>query len=127
VVSAIHALARLRTPIAAVAVVPCTENMTGGRAIRPGDVLRGVSGTTVEVVSTDAEGRLILGDGLWYARELGATHLVDVATLTGAITVALGNLPSGLFGTPDWWVDQVRRVGDRSGDRMWPMPTYPEY
>ena len=78
-----------------------TENMPGGRALKPGDVLTGASGTTVEVINTDAEGRLILGDGLWYARELGATHLVDVATLTGACMVALGKVASGLFGQPD--------------------------
>ena len=99
--------------------------MPGGRAIKPGDILKSAEGKTVEVINTDAEGRLILGDGLWYARKLGATHLVDVATLTGAIVVALGKLTSGVFGTPDWWVDQVRRVGDRAGDRMWPMPHRP--
>ena len=76
--------------------------------MKPGDVLTGASGKTVEVINTDAEGRLILGDGLWYARELGATHLVDVATLTGACVVALGKVASGLFGQPDEWVDAVR-------------------
>jgi leucyl aminopeptidase len=70
---------------------------------------------------------LILGDGLWYARKLGATHLVDVATLTGAIVVALGKTTSGIFGTPDWWVDQVRRVADRAGDRVWPLPLFDDY
>jgi leucyl aminopeptidase len=101
--------------------------MPGGRAIKPGDILRSAEGKTVEVINTDAEGRLILGDGLWYARQLGATHLVDVATLTGAIVVALGKITSGIFGGPDWWVDHVRRVGERAGDRMWPMPLYEEY
>jgi leucyl aminopeptidase len=127
VVSAIHALARLRTPIAAVAVVPCTENMPGGRAIKPGDVLRGASGKTVEVVNTDAEGRLILGDGLWYARELGATHLVDVATLTGACVIALGRSTTGLFGRPDDWVVRVRDAAALAGERAWPMPVYDDY
>ena len=79
------------------------------------------------MINTDAEGRLILGDGLWYARKLGATHLVDVATLTGAVVVALGKLTTGVFGTPDWWVDHVRRVGDKAGDRMWPLPIDADY
>jgi leucyl aminopeptidase len=85
------------------------------------------SGVTVEVVNTDAEGRLILGDGLWYARQLGATHLVDVATLTGACVVALGKVASAIFGQPQSWVDTIRRTGDRAGDRLWPMPLYDEY
>ena len=75
--------------------------MPGGKAMKPGDVLTGASGKTVEVINTDAEGRLILGDGLWYAQQLGATHLVDVATLTGACVVGLGKAASGLFGRPD--------------------------
>jgi leucyl aminopeptidase len=104
-----------------------TENMPGGRAVKPGDILISAEGKTVEVLNTDAEGRLILGDAMWYARQLGATHLVDVATLTGAIVVALGKTTSGLFGTPDWWVDQVKRASDRAGDRSWPMPVYDDY
>jgi leucyl aminopeptidase len=79
------------------------------------------------VINTDAEGRLILGDGLWYARQLGATHLVDIATLTGACVVALGKITSGLFGTPAAWVEHVRRIADREGDRAWPMPLFDEY
>ena len=81
----------------------------------------------MEVLNTDAEGRLILGDGLWYAQQLGATHLVDIATLTGACVVALGKVTTGLFGTPSEWVEQVRRVADRAGDRSWPMPIFEEY
>jgi leucyl aminopeptidase len=104
-----------------------TENMVGGKATRPGDVLTGASGTTVEIINTDAEGRLILGDALWYAQELGATHLVDVATLTGACMVALGRTASGLFGAPDSWVDTVRSAGTEAGDRLWPLPLYDEY
>jgi leucyl aminopeptidase len=124
---AMRAIAMLKAPIRVVGVVPATENMPGGRAIKPGDVLRSASGKTVEVINTDAEGRLILGDGLWYARQLGATHLVDVATLTGACVVALGKITSGLFGTPPDWVEHVRRVADRAGDRVWPMPLFDEY
>ena len=85
------------------------------------------AGKTVEVVNTDAEGRLILGDGLWYAREQGATHLVDVATLTGACVVALGRMYSGIFGAPDDFVDAIRRVGLVTGDRCWHMPSTDDY
>ena len=105
VVCAMRAIAILKAPIRVIGIVPTTENMPGGKAIKPGDILKSAEGKTVEVINTDAEGRLILGDGLWYARKLGATHLVDVATLTGAIVTALGKITSGLFGTPDTWVD----------------------
>ena len=127
VACAIRAIALLKAPMRVLGVVPTTENMPGGRAIKPGDVLKSAAGKTVEVINTDAEGRLILGDGLWYARKLGATHLVDVATLTGAVVVALGKITSGLFGAPEAWVDQVRRAADRAGDRAWPLPLFDEY
>jgi leucyl aminopeptidase len=127
VVCAMAAIARLNAPVRCLGIVPMTENMPGGRAVKPGDVLRSAAGKTVEVLNTDAEGRLILGDALWYARELGATHLVDLATLTGACVVALGKSTSGLFGTPAGWVEQVRRASDRAGDRSWPMPLFDDY
>jgi leucyl aminopeptidase len=128
VITAMRALSLLEAPIRVVGVVPAVENMPGGKALKPGDVIRGASGKTVEVLNTDAEGRLILGDALWYAREkMGATHLVDVATLTGACVVALGRHTSAIFGTPQWWVDVVRETGARAGDRLWPMPLYEEY
>jgi leucyl aminopeptidase len=127
VACAMRAIALLQAPMRVIGVVPATENMPGGRAIKPGDVLTSAAGKTVEVINTDAEGRLILGDGLWYARRLGATHLVDVATLTGAVVVALGKVTSGLFGNSDAWVDTVRRVADRAGDRVWPMPLFEDY
>jgi leucyl aminopeptidase len=121
------AISRLQAPVRAVGVIPMTENMPGGRAVKPGDILVSAEGKTVEVLNTDAVGRLILGDAMWYARQLGATHLVDVATLTGAVVVALGKTTSGLFGTPDWWVQQVLEASDRAGDRSWPMPVYDDY
>jgi leucyl aminopeptidase len=121
------AIARLKAPVRCVGVVPMTENMPGGKAVKPGDILTSAAGKTVEILNTDAEGRLILGDGVWYARELGATHLVDVATLTGACVVALGKSTTGLFGTPDAWVEEVRRASDRAGDRSWPMPVFDDY
>jgi leucyl aminopeptidase len=128
VICAMRALAVLGAPMRVVGVVPMVENMPGGKALKPGDVIRGASGKTVEVLNTDAEGRLILGDALWYAREkMGATHLVDVATLTGACVVALGRITSAIFGTPPWWVDVVRETGALAGDRLWPLPIYEEY
>ena len=127
VLGAMRALSLLNAPIRALGVIPATENMPGGRALKPGDVLRSASGKTVEVINTDAEGRLILADGLWYTQQLGATHLVDVATLTGACVVALGKITSGLFGTPPAWVDAVLQAANRAGDAVWPMPVFEEY
>jgi leucyl aminopeptidase len=127
VACAMRALAELKTLIRVIGVIPIAENMPGGSAIRPGDVLRSASGKTVEVVNTDAEGRLILGDALWYAQQLGATHLADIATLTGAISIALGKITSGLFGTPASFVDHVREIAERAGDRCWPLPLFDEY
>jgi leucyl aminopeptidase len=127
VIGALRAIAEIGAPIRVLGVIPITENMPGGRAVKPGDVLRGAGGKTVEVLNTDAEGRLILGDGLWYAQQLGATHLVDVATLTGACVVALGKINSGLFGRPDGFVDAARAAGDLTGDRLWPMPSSDDY
>jgi leucyl aminopeptidase len=126
VAAALRALKLLDAPCRVIGIIPTTENMPGGRATRPGDVIRGASGKTVEVINTDAEGRLILGDALWYAQELGATHLVDIATLTGACMVALGRTVSGLFGAPDTWVDTIRTTASQAGDRVWPMPIYEE-
>jgi leucyl aminopeptidase len=127
VICALRAIALLKAPIKVIGIVPTTENMPGGRAVKPGDVLTSANGKTVEVINTDAEGRLVLGDGLWYAQKLGATHLVDVATLTGACVVALGKAASGLFGQPQEWIDRVQRTALAAGDRCWPMPLYDEY
>jgi leucyl aminopeptidase len=127
VVAAVRAIARLGVPRRVVAVVPATENMPGGRALKPGDVIRGAAGVTVEINNTDAEGRLILGDGLWYAKQRGATHLVDVATLTGACVVALGKVTTGLFGTPPAWIQSVRQAAARAGEPVWELPIGPEY
>ena len=127
VAAAMCALGRLRGPYRAIGVIPMTENMPGGRALRPGDVLTGASGKTVEIINTDAEGRLVLGDALWYAQQLGATHIVDVATLTGACMVALGRTASGLFGAPWPWVETVQAAATRAGDIVWPLPLFDEY
>ncbi len=127
VICAMRAIARLGIPRRVVAVVPTAENMPGGRAIKPGDVIRGAAGVTVEVNNTDAEGRLVLADGLWYARQQGATHLVDVATLTGACVVALGKVTSGLFGTPPPFVESVKHAAARAGESVWELPLGPDY
>jgi leucyl aminopeptidase len=127
VAAAMCAIAALKGKRRVLGVLPMAENAVGGTAARPSDVLVSASGTTVEVINTDAEGRLILGDALWYAQELGATHLVDVATLTGACMVALGRAASGLFGHPESFIERVGAAGQRAGDRLWPLPVFDEY
>ncbi len=127
VVAAMRAIGLLGLPVRVIGVIPTAENMPGSRAIKPGDVLHSASGKTVEVINTDAEGRLVLGDGLWYAQQLGATHLVDIATLTGSCSVALGKTTSGLFGRPDAWREQVQAASERGGDRLWPLPLFDDY
>jgi leucyl aminopeptidase len=127
VLAAMKAIAALKPDVVVAGVVPLVENMPGGRAMRPGDVVRGAEGKSVEVLDTDAEGRLILADALWYARQLGATHLVDVATLTGAVGIALGRTTTGLFGSPDSWVSLVSRTANRAGDRAWALPIFDDY
>ncbi len=127
VIAAIGAVAQLHFEANVLAVAPCTENLPGGGATKPGDVFTSMSGRTVEVVNTDAEGRLVLVDGVTYAQRQGARRIVDVATLTGAIQIALGNHFTGLFGRPDEFVAEVRDAGAAAGDRMWPMPLTDEY
>ena len=127
VMCAMRAISRLNVGIQVIGVIPATENLPGGRAIKPGDVLRSAAGKTVEVINTDAEGRLILGDALWYAKRLGATHLIDVATLTGGCVVALGKITTGLFGTPARWVDAVMAAGETAGEQLWALPVFEDY
>ena len=122
-----RALAFLKPSIPVICVVPATENMPGGRAQKPGDVQVAMSGKTIEVINTDAEGRLILADAVFYARKLGATHLVDAATLTGAVSVALGNVHVGAFGTPREYLDQFLESAKAAGEKMWPLPIDDEY
>ncbi|OGN81678.1 MAG: hypothetical protein A3H36_03145 [Chloroflexi bacterium RIFCSPLOWO2_02_FULL_71_16] len=127
VIAAIGAVAALGIKANVLAVAPCTENLPGGAATKPGDVFTSMSGRTVEVLNTDAEGRLVLIDGVSYAEREGARRIVDVATLTGAIQIALGHHFSGLFGRPDAFVAEVRAAGEAAGDRLWPMPLTDEY
>lgn len=123
----LRALARLKPSIEIMAVVPATENMVGGRAQKPGDVQIAMSGKSIEVINTDAEGRLILSDAICYAKKLGATHLIDAATLTGAIIIALSNVRVGAFGTPREFLDRVLESASAQGEKMWPMPIDDEY
>jgi leucyl aminopeptidase len=122
-----RAIAQLKPAIAVTAFIPCVENMPGSRAQRPGDIVTTMSGKTIEVINTDAEGRLILADALTYAHQQGATHLVDAATLTGAIVVALGHLNVGLFANDEAMRDRVLQAAKAEGERMWPMPLEEDY
>ncbi len=127
VLSALHAIAALRVPCNVVGIVPTTENMPGGRALKPGDVVTALDGTTIEVVNTDAEGRVVLADGLALARRLGATHIVDVATLTGAAVVALGHVSAALMSSNLALTELVQRAAEQAGDRFAELPMHPEY
>ena len=124
---AMRAIAFLKPSVPVIAVIPATENMPGGRAQKPGDVQTAMSGKTIEVINTDAEGRMILADGISYARKLGCTHLIDAATLTGAIEVALANVHVGAFGTPREYLDRFLESTKAVGEKMWPMPIDDEY
>ncbi|HEV7133462.1 MAG TPA: leucyl aminopeptidase [Gaiellaceae bacterium] len=123
----IGAVAALGLPVRALAVLASAENLPGGDAFRPGDILRAANGKTIEITNTDAEGRLVLADALWYARREGATHVLDMATLTGAMEIALGDLYGGLFANDDAWRDRILAAGERSGDLTWPFPLHARY
>jgi leucyl aminopeptidase len=122
-----RAIARLKPAIPVTALVPAVENMVGSRAQRPGDIVTALSGKTIEVLNTDAEGRLILADALTYAKRLGCTHLVDAATLTGAIVVALGHVHIGTFTNNDAMRERVMAAAHAEGEKMWHMPLDDEY
>ncbi len=127
VLGAVEAIARLRLPVRLVAVVGATENMPSGHAYRPGDIVRASNGLTIEIINTDAEGRLVLADCLAHAVEQGAERLVDIATLTGAIITALGNVHAGLLGDDDAWVQQVAAAGTATGELTWRLPLHRDY
>jgi len=122
-----RALAALKPSVKVICVVPSTENMPGGKAQKPGDIQTAMSGKTIEVLNTDAEGRLILADGVHYAKQLGATHLVDAATLTGAIVVALANVNVGVFGSDQPFTDKFLASAKAAGEKMWQMPIDDDY
>jgi leucyl aminopeptidase len=127
VIGAMRALAQLKPGIPVTGFVPAVENMPGSRAQRPGDIVTSLSGKTIEVINTDAEGRLILADAITYAQRLGCTHLVDTATLTGAVVVALGHLNVGLFANDDGMRDRVMDASRKEGERMWTLPLEDDY
>jgi leucyl aminopeptidase len=127
VLEATGAIAELGLPVRVLTVAAASENMPSGHAYRPGDIITAANGKTIEVISTDAEGRLVLADALWYARGQGATHILDLATLTGAMEVALGDLYAGVFGNDDGWRDRVVEAGEAGGDHAWPFPMHPRY
>ena len=127
VLAAMRAAARLKLPLNLISILPVAENMPGGRAMRPGDVVKTLSGKTVEVQNTDAEGRLILSDGLAYATRFKPAALIDIATLTGACVVALGQFAIGMFGTDPKLKESIRKAGLRAGERVWEMPLWDEY
>jgi leucyl aminopeptidase len=127
VVGALGAIAELGLPVSVTGILPACENMLSGTAIKPTDVITTAAGLTVEVTNPDAEGRLTLADALWWARRDGATHLVDLATLTGAARAALGDMYGGVFANDDGWREAVVDAGNASGDRAWPMPLHPRY
>jgi leucyl aminopeptidase len=127
VIGAMRAIAELQVPLNVAGFIPAVDNLPDGRAWKPGDVVTAMSGKSIETISTDAEGRMILADALCYARTCGATHLVDIATLTGACVTALGHVASGLFGSDEELIRAVRECGEAAGERHWPMPLFPEY
>jgi leucyl aminopeptidase len=127
VLAALGAIAELGLPVATVGVVAACENMIGPGAIRPSDVITTAAGLTVEVTNPDAEGRLILADALWYARRDGASHLIDLATLTGAMRAGMGDLFAGVFANDENWRDVIVAAGTEAGDLAWAWPMHPRY
>jgi leucyl aminopeptidase len=126
-IGAMRAIALLKPKVKVTAVICATENMPSGKAQKPGDVQIAMSGKSIEIINTDAEGRLILADGLYYARQLGCTHLVDAATLTGAVVVALGYVNAGIFASTDDMYDRFAKANQQTGEKMWRLPLDDEY
>jgi leucyl aminopeptidase len=122
VIEAVGALAELEAPARVMAVVGATENLPGERAMKPGDIVRALDGTTIEINNPDAEGRLVLADCLTYARREGCVRLIDLATLTGGVVIALGSVYAGLMSNDPPWAALVRECAERAGDRVWPLP-----
>jgi leucyl aminopeptidase len=127
VIEATAAIAELGLPVRLLTVVASTENVQDGKAYRPGDILRAANGKTIEIINTDAEGRLLLADALHYARESGATHIIDFATLTGSMSIALGDLYAGWFANDDDFAAHVDAAAQTSGDHAWRFPLHPRY
>ncbi|HJT68613.1 MAG TPA: leucyl aminopeptidase [Terriglobales bacterium] len=126
-IGVMRAIALLKPKVKVIGIVCATENMPSGKAQKPGDIQTAMSGKTIEIINTDAEGRLVLADGLCYARQLGCTHLIDAATLTGAVVVALGYANAGVFASDDGFYDRFKSAIDKAGERMWRLPLGDEY
>jgi leucyl aminopeptidase len=127
VIGTMRAIAQLKPSIPVLGVAPCTENLPSGKATKPGDVLRAMTGKTIEVINTDAEGRLILADAIAYAKKLGATKIIDMATLTGAVSIALGDVNTAILGTDQELIDEVIASGVEVGEKFWQLPLDKEY
>lgn len=127
VLGAMEAIGRLKPEMNILAVVPSTENMPSGKAVKPGDVIKTMSGKTIEVLNTDAEGRLILADGITYAKKLGATKIIDLATLTGAVVIALGNITTAVMTNDQAFLDDFMKAAKSAGEKVWQLPTDNEY
>jgi leucyl aminopeptidase len=126
-IAALRAIAQIKPAVNVIGLVPAVENMPGGRAQRPGDVVRAMTGKTIEVINTDAEGRLILADAVAYARQLGATKIIDLATLTGAVSIALGDLYAAILGNNQDWINQVIAASKQAGEKLWQLPLDKDY
>jgi leucyl aminopeptidase len=127
VMGAMRAIAQLKPTIPVLGVIPCAENLPSGKATKPGDVVRAMTGKTIEVINTDAEGRLILADAIAYAKKLGATRIVDMATLTGAVSIALGDVNAAVLGTDQELIDEIIVAGKEAGEKFWQLPLDKEY
>ncbi len=127
VIEAVSAIARLKLPVKLVAVVGATENLPSGRSIKPGDIVTAANGRTIEINNTDAEGRLVLADCLWHAVGEGAERIVDLATLTGAVIVALGSTYAGLMSNDDDLAERITAAGESTGEIVWRLPLHEEY
>jgi leucyl aminopeptidase len=127
VIGAMRAIGKLKPSIPVLGVIPCAENLPSGKATKPGDVVRAMTGKTIEVINTDAEGRLILADAIAYAKKLGATRIVDMATLTGAVSIALGDVNAAILGTDQELIDEVISAGKEVGEKFWQLPLDKEY
>jgi len=127
VMGAMRAIAQLKPPIPILGVAPCTENLPSGKATKPGDVVKAMTGKTIEIINTDAEGRLILADAIAYAKKLGATTIIDMATLTGAVSIALGDVNTAVLGTDQPLIDEIISAGREVGEKFWQLPLDKEY
>ena len=127
VLGVMRAIAQLKPPIPILGVAPCTENLPSGKATKPGDVVKAMTGKTIEIINTDAEGRLILADAIAYAKKLGATRVIDMATLTGAVSIALGDVNAAVLGTDQDLIDEIISAGREVGEKFWQLPLDKEY